>query len=95
MEAINFSSRFRGNAQPPKSRSIASRCSEAARGLGFTARTLAYRDSDESRYLYNQDTPVFECYGWEELLEELCKRGARIPTDYWEEKILHEEGRDV
>lgn len=87
MEAIKFISRFRDNARRPKPHSIASRCSEAALSLGLTARTLAYRDSDESRYLYNQDTPVFECYGWEELLEELRKRGARIPGGYCEVEV--------
>ena len=87
MEAIKFFSKARENALPPKLRSTASRCSEAARGLGFEARTLAYRDSDPRRYLYKDDVEIFECYSWEELLEKLFTLGARIPPERWASRI--------
>ena len=90
MEPINFYSRLN---EPTKLRSNASRCSEAARSLGLEARTLAYTGSAR-HFLYKNDTPVFECFSWEELLKELLKelseRGAIIPSDRWSSEINKE-----
>ncbi len=83
MEAISFYSRLN---EPTKLRSIASRCAEAARSCGLTARTLAYRGSD-SRFLYKGENSVFVCAGWKSLLYELRIRGATIPSDHWSSEI--------
>ena len=66
----------------PKLRSMASRCEQAARGLGLRVATLAYMGSDE-RFLYKDGKQVFKCCGWEALLDELAARGATIPEEYW------------
>ena len=81
----------RNERQMPRIRSLASRCSEAARSLGLSARTLSYK-GNTSCFLYNGSEQVFQCEGWKELLEELIARGAPVPADHWEvENNINEE----
>ena len=80
MQELRFKSTIHLRYEP-KLRSLASRCAEAARGLGLEARTLSYKET-ALRFLYRNGDPIFECYGWQELLDELERLGATIPPEY-------------